>query len=110
MGAKASVLTPKDGLAEVPVYGRAYPEASAYPAGVPVQTVSPLPYKVLGGQRYVVGDKVPGEYLYATTFATAGHQVVRGKEQYYEIQYGHRIAYVKASDVTVRSSGHSSGH
>ncbi|MFF2523336.1 N-acetylmuramoyl-L-alanine amidase [Streptomyces liangshanensis] len=106
VGAKASVLTPKDGLAEVPVYGRAYPEASAYPAGVPVQAVSPLTYKLLAGQRYVVGDKVPGEYLYATTFDTAGHRVVRGKEQYYEIQFGHRIAYVKASDVTVRPSGH----
>lgn len=110
VGAKASVLTPKDGLAEVAVYGRAYPEASAYPAGVPVQAVSPLPYKLLAGQRYVVGGKVPGEYLYATTFATAGHQVVRGTEQYYEIQYGHRVAYVKASDVTVRPSGRASGH
>lgn len=29
------VVTPKDGLASVPVYGRAYPEASAYPAGCP---------------------------------------------------------------------------
>ncbi|MFJ1598651.1 N-acetylmuramoyl-L-alanine amidase [Streptomyces sp. NPDC088261] len=110
VGAKASVLTPKDGLAEVAVYGRAYPEASAYPAGVPVQAVSPLPYKLLAGQRYVVGGKVPGEYLYATTFATAGHQVVRGTEQYYEIQYGHRVAYVKASDVTVRPSARASGH
>jgi hypothetical protein len=106
VGARASVLTPKDGLAEVPVYGRAYPEASAYPAGVPVQAVSALPYKLLTGQRYVVGDRVPGEYLWATTFDTAGHQVVRGKEMYYEIQFGHRVAYVKASDVTVRSSGH----
>lgn len=103
VGAKAPVLTPKDGLAEVPVYGRAYPEAAAYPAGVPVQAVSPLPYKLLAGQRYVSGGRVPGEYLYATTFDTAGHQVVRGKESYYEIQFGHRVAYVKAADVTVRA-------
>ena len=61
----------------IPVYGRAYPEAAAYPAGVPVQAVSPLPYKLLAGQRYVAGDKVPGEYYYAVTFDTAGHKVVR---------------------------------
>jgi hypothetical protein len=99
--AKGRVLTPKAGVAEIPVYGRAYPEASAYPAGIPVQAISPLPYKLLAGQTYVVGDKVPGEYLYAPTFDTAVHRVVRGKELYYEIQFGHRVAFVKASDVRV---------
>ncbi|MBT2366019.1 N-acetylmuramoyl-L-alanine amidase [Streptomyces sp. ISL-10] len=103
VAARARVLTPRDGLAEVPVYGRAYPEASAYPAGVPVQPVSPLPYKLPAGQKYVVGDRLPGEYLYATTFDTAGHRVVRGEEIYYEIQFGHRVAFVKASDVAVTS-------
>ncbi|MFF3687988.1 N-acetylmuramoyl-L-alanine amidase [Streptomyces sp. NPDC002187] len=101
VGARTQVLTPKEGVAEVAVYGRAYPEASAYPAGVPVQPLSPLPYKLLAGQRYVVGGLVRGEYLYATTFDTAGHQVIRGKEMYYEVQFGHRVAFVKASDVRV---------
>lgn len=101
VGARGLVLTPKDGATEIPVYGRAYPEAAAYPAGVPVQAISPLPYKLLAGQKYVVGDRTPGEYLYATTFDTAGHRVVRGKEAYYEIQFGHRVAFVKASDVRV---------
>lgn len=103
VGARGLVLTAKDGATEIPVYGRAYPEAPAYPAGVPVQAISPLPYKLLAGQRYVVGDRTPGEYLYATTFDTAGHRVVRGKEPYYEIQFGHRVAFVKASDVRVLS-------
>jgi hypothetical protein len=101
VGARGLVLTPKDGATEIPVYGRAYPEAAAYPAGIPVQAISPLPYKLLAGQKYVVGDRTPGEYLYATTFDTAGHRVVRGKEAYYEIQFGHRVAFVKASDVRV---------
>ncbi|MER8001359.1 N-acetylmuramoyl-L-alanine amidase [Streptomyces sp. NPDC095613] len=105
VASRARVLTPKAGLAEVPVYGRAYPEAAAYPPDVPVQTVSPLPYKLLAGQRYVVGDRGPGEYLYAPTFDIARHRVVRGEELYYEIQFGHRIAYVKAADVEVRSAG-----
>ncbi|MDN3024255.1 N-acetylmuramoyl-L-alanine amidase [Streptomyces sp. S.PB5] len=102
--ASGLLVTPKAGLEEIPVYGRAYPEASAYPAGVPVQTVSPLPYKLLKGQKYVAGEKVPGEYYYAVTFTTDSHQVVVGKDLYYEIQFGHRVAFVRAADVDVRVS------
>ncbi|MEV6330592.1 peptidoglycan recognition family protein [Streptomyces sp. NPDC051909] len=101
VNARGLVLTPREGLASVPVYGRAYPEASAYPVGVPVQAVTPLPYALLAGQRYVVGDRTPGEYLFAPTFDTTGHAVVRGQEEYYEIQFGHRVAFVKAADVRV---------
>ncbi|MEU8759011.1 peptidoglycan recognition family protein [Streptomyces sp. NPDC048659] len=99
--ARGTVLTPKEGLESVPVYGRAYPEASAYPAGVPVQAVSPLPYRLLAGQRYVVGGSTLGEYFFAPTFDPTGHTVVRGQERYYEIQFGHRVAFVKATDVRV---------
>ncbi|WP_328483760.1 N-acetylmuramoyl-L-alanine amidase [Streptomyces sp. NBC_00377] len=102
--AAGQVITPKDGRDSVPVYGRAYPEASAYPAGVPAQTVSPLTYTLPRGQKYVVGDKVPGEYYYAVTFATGSHRVVTGKDLYYEIQYGHRVAFVRAADVTLMPS------
>ncbi|MFF4272297.1 N-acetylmuramoyl-L-alanine amidase [Streptomyces sp. NPDC001536] len=104
VGAKGMVVTPKAGVESVPVYGRAYPEASAYPAGVPAQSVSPLPYKLLKGQKYVAGDKVPGEYYYAVTFATDAHRVVVGKDLYYEIQFGHRVAFVRAADVDVQVS------
>ena len=99
VGASGPVVTPKAGLQEVPVYGRAYPEAAAYPAGVPVQAVAPLPYKILAGQRYAVGDKVPGEYFFSPTFDTTGHTVVVGQDMYYEIQYGHRVEFVRAADV-----------
>ncbi|MFD0313108.1 N-acetylmuramoyl-L-alanine amidase [Streptomyces flavalbus] len=100
VSAKGLVVTPKEGRDTIPVYGRAYPEAGAYPEGVPVQSVSPLPYRLPAGQRYVVGAKVPGEYYYAVTFDPAGHRVVRGSDLYYEIQYGHRVAFVRAADVT----------
>ncbi|EFD64959.1 amidase [Streptomyces lividans TK24] len=102
--ASGRVITPRKGLANVPVYGRAYPEKAAYPAGVPAQAVSPLPYTLPAGQKYVVGEKVPGEYYYAVTFDEASHRVVTGKDQYYEIQYGHRVAYVRAADVTVSAA------
>ncbi|SNX56305.1 N-acetylmuramoyl-L-alanine amidase [Streptomyces sp. TLI_55] len=104
VSASGRVITPKAGLQEIPVYGRAYPEASAYPTGVPAQAVSPLPYKVLENQKYVVGDTVPGEYYYAVTFTTDSHKVVVGKDLYYEIQYGHRVAFVRAADVDVQPS------
>ncbi|MEU1806854.1 peptidoglycan recognition family protein [Streptomyces sp. NPDC019937] len=102
---KGLVVTPKAGLAEVPVYGRAYPEKEAYPEGVPVQAVSPLPYKLLAGQRYALGLRTQGEYLWATTFDESGHIVVRGQDIYYQIQFGHRVAFVRAADVRVRRSG-----
>jgi hypothetical protein len=99
------LVTPKAGRSDVPVYGRAYPEASAYPSNVPVQAVTPMPYKLLAGQKYVVGEKVPGEYYYSTTFDSASHQVVRGKDMYYEIQFAHRVEYVRAADVDVVPAG-----
>lgn len=102
--AKGLVITPKAGRADIPVYGRAYPEAAAYPAGVPVQAVTPLPYKLLSGQRYAVGNRVRGEYFYAPTYDLSQHAVVRGQDVYYEIQVGHRVGYVRAADVDVRSS------
>ncbi|MFG2501104.1 N-acetylmuramoyl-L-alanine amidase [Streptomyces sp. NPDC048441] len=103
--ASGLVVTPKGDAKEIPVYGRAYPEKEAYPAGVPVQPVTPLPYKLLAGQKYATGGKVPGEYFYAPTFDTAPHKVVRGKDTYYEVQFGHRVAYVRAADVRVVPSG-----
>nr|WP_249417128.1 peptidoglycan recognition family protein [Streptomyces sp. TS71-3] len=95
------LITPKAGRSDVPVYGRAYPEASAYPSDVPVQAVSPMPYTLPAGQKYVVGQKVRGEYFYAVTFDPAAHRVVTGKDTYYEIQFGHRVEYVRAADVDV---------
>ena len=38
-------------VSRVPVYGRAYPEASAYPAGIPVQALAPLQYAFTPGQE-----------------------------------------------------------
>ncbi|MFE1501233.1 N-acetylmuramoyl-L-alanine amidase, partial [Streptomyces albidoflavus] len=102
--ASGRVLTPRPGLAEVPVYGRAYPEKEAYPAGVTPQEIVPLPYRIAAGQRYATGGQVPGEYYSAPTFDTSGHTVVRGKLRYYEIQYGHRVGYVRADDVVVRTA------
>jgi hypothetical protein len=101
VGVRGLTVTPKPGRASVPVYGRAYPEAAAYPADVPVQDLVPLQYTFAAGQSYSVGGSDVGEYYYATTFDTASHAVIRGTLRYYEIQFGHRVFYVKADDVRV---------
>lgn len=102
---EGDTVEPKKGKKEIPVYGRAYPEESAYPEGVPVQKLSPLPYTVKAGQRYVASAETGSEYLYATDYdpEAENYVVVRGKTRYYPIQLGHRLAYVKADDV--RSAG-----
>jgi hypothetical protein len=94
------VVTPKDGKASVPVYGRAYPEASAYPAGATPQPIVPQPYTLSAGQSYVFGGVAPAEYL-PTVYDPTGakNTPVVGKIRYYEIQYGHRVEFVNADDV-----------
>ncbi|MEV8116706.1 peptidoglycan recognition family protein [Streptomyces xiamenensis] len=101
--AQGWVVTGKRGAQTIPVYGRAYPQESAYPPDVPYQPVTPLSYEVPADQVYAMGLRTSSEYYRAVTFDPAGHQVVRG-ETYYQIQVGHRIGFVKASDVTVRWS------
>lgn len=100
------VVEPKPGLASIPVFGRAYPEAEAYPAGVPVQAVSPYTqYTIAAGQRYAAGPVLTGEYYRASTFdwsSPGDGTVISGDLQYVQIQFGHRIAYVKRDDVVIR--------
>ncbi len=60
------MAVPKPGRATIPVYGRAYPEPAAYPAGVPYQPITPLQYTFAAGQRYAVslhraGRVLPGD-------------------------------------------------
>ncbi|RKN14017.1 N-acetylmuramoyl-L-alanine amidase [Micromonospora musae] len=101
------VVTPKPGKATIPVYGRAYPEQDAYPAGVAYQTISPLQYTLAAGQRYAVGDVLPSEYYKATTFdgsSPGDWTVIRGDLRYVQIQFGHRIMYVNLDDVLLLPS------
>lgn len=100
------VVKPKAGRTSVPVYGRAYPEQSAYPEGIPYQTVTPLQYSIGAGQAYPVGDhSIETDYYRAVTFdgqPPNDHVQVRGKDRYYQIWFGHRMAYVRAADVDLR--------
>jgi N-acetylmuramoyl-L-alanine amidase len=95
------VATPKPGRDSIPVFGRAYPEPEAYPEGVPPQAITPLQYALPAGQRYAVGMVAATEYYRAVTIDPANHVVVEGDLRYYQIQFGHRIAFVLADDVDV---------
>lgn len=99
------VVTPKPGKATVPVYGRAYPEQEAYPEGIPYQAVTPLQYTFSAGEKYTLAGPAATEYYRAVTFNLADHKVVRGKTKYLEIQFGHRVMFVKTDDVQVTFSG-----
>ncbi|MEP7022161.1 MAG: peptidoglycan recognition family protein [Pseudonocardiales bacterium] len=99
-------ISPLPGAASAPVYGRAYPEAAAYPAGVTPQAVVPLQYTIPAGQRYVLAERHPvrADYYYAKTIDNSipfDHSDFEGSDLYYLIYFGHRIAYVRAADVVL---------
>lgn len=107
------MVTPKAGLTEVPVYGRALPEKDSYPDGVPAQPESPLPYHFLAGQRYATEARLVGSHIDRSQFRDTPSPVVTGREEWYEIQLGQRIAFVRASDVDVvesQGSGSTAGN
>lgn len=103
---KAVTVGVPSGSGAAPVYGRAYPERSAYPAKIPHQRTGPLQYTIKPGQRYVVADdSIVTDYYYATTYddsAPRDHTDVVGKDVYYELWFGHRMAFVRAADVTMK--------
>jgi len=102
--AKGLVARLRPGIDSAPLYGRAYPEPAAYPAGIPVQALVPLQYTLRPDQSYSVGQTVTGEYYHSKTFELAGHTVVRGDLRYHQVQFGHRIMFVKADDVILTTA------
>jgi len=100
VGVRGYVAVPKG--ASAGVYGGAYPEKEAFPANVPVPDLSPVGYVFASGQKYAVLGKTNSEYYYAKFFDPATHALVRGKQKYYEIQFGHRVYFVKADEVVLK--------
>lgn len=102
-GGQALLLTPKAGLSSIPVYGTAYPEASAFDGtGVGIRVQHALQYTIPAGQVYASTDLVQSDYYSATQYNRPDlNRVVKGTDQYYEISFNHRVAFVKASDVDV---------
>lgn len=101
----AWVVTPRPGLASIPVFGSAFPEASEYPPGVAVRANPPLAYTIKAGQSYVTAGEVPDGFYNAVTFNSStpsDHTIIFGKAKYYEIMLNHRIYFVHAADVILK--------
>jgi hypothetical protein len=105
--AKASLVTPKAGLASIPVFGHAYPDADDYPSHIAPQDVTALDqYAIPAGQRYVAHERVTAMYYAEYHWPPdipdpASYRLVTGRTEYYLIAFNHRVAFVRASDVDV---------
>ena len=109
------VVTPRAGVASIPVYVSTFPEESAYPAGV-IKFFGGIPrtqrvatsYLLLAGQSYVAGGPAIASNWYNAYNVDGSAPYDRtefiGKTMYYEIIYNHRIAFVNAADVTAAPS------
>ncbi|HLO03226.1 MAG TPA: N-acetylmuramoyl-L-alanine amidase [Symbiobacteriaceae bacterium] len=97
------LITPRAGLGSIPVYGTAYPEASAFPAEIPAPELTTIGYALPAGQVYVAVERIRGRYYHAGIYSLdpAADRYVMGKEAFYRIQFNHRYAFVKAADVEV---------
>ncbi|MFJ2867864.1 N-acetylmuramoyl-L-alanine amidase [Kitasatospora sp. NPDC087314] len=101
-----TVLTPRPGLDTIPVYGRAYPQASAYtpyPA-VEAPPVVALQASVAAGQAYVAVDDTPqpADFFHQRTIdgePPDDRILVVGSDTYYAIRFNHRLAFLRATDV-----------
>ncbi|MEV0346208.1 N-acetylmuramoyl-L-alanine amidase [Nonomuraea sp. NPDC050680] len=97
--ARGPLVTPR--RRHIKVYGRAYPEKSAYRGTVAYQPSTPLDYVIHPGQYYSLGLTLPGSYHATNSFDPADHVTVTGKDRYHQIQFGHRVMFVMARDVRV---------
>lgn len=89
-----TLITPKAGLSSIPVYGRAYPSS--------ISTATLDKYSIPAGQVYVAKDLVTADYYSASTYNDpSSYHLYTSPEQFYEIFFNHRIAYVRADDVSV---------
>ncbi|MFD0329951.1 N-acetylmuramoyl-L-alanine amidase [Streptacidiphilus monticola] len=98
------IVTPTGSTAQI--WGRPYPEASVYSGAYAsdAPTIAPLSYLMHSGESYVANavmtaDDYFSDYPSCTANNACTH--LKGTTQYYPISFNHRLAFVKASDVTV---------
>ncbi|MFO0573338.1 MAG: peptidoglycan recognition family protein [Polyangia bacterium] len=101
------LVTPKMGVASVPVFGVGYPADAAYmPPTKPA--VMEKNYEMLPGQKYPLVGRMTGDYYWAKTYAPAypytDFVVVKDGTEYYQISFNHRGALVRTSDVDLVAS------
>lgn len=96
------VVTPRAGLSSVPVYGFAYPGDAAFMPPLTPPTLEKI-YELVAGQRYVARTRMSGDFYFAKTYSKeldpGKNYVIKDSTDYYAIDWNHRFAFVKASDV-----------
>jgi N-acetyl-anhydromuramyl-L-alanine amidase AmpD len=100
-----TLISPKEGLDSIPVYGAAYPDDAAYDeAGIAewARGKAHVLYQMLAGQIYTATAPIQSDYYHAKYYNDpATNKVVKGNDEYYQIFYNHRLGFVKKSDVEV---------
>lgn len=95
--ASGTVITAKNSTADV--FGGAYPPAAELNNhGFKSAALKPFA-KLKQGQKYVVGGIYTADYYNSTLNDETEEQYFTGKEHYVQIQFNHRIAFVKQSEV-----------
>ena len=105
--ARATVVTPRAGLATVPVFGVGYPQPAAYvPPKTPVAMEKT--YEIEAGQKYVAMQRVTADYYWAKVYVekdkygtTADQTVVKDGTEYFLINFNHREALVRVADMEI---------
>ena len=104
IGSGQAIITPKAGRGSIAVYGGGYPEDAAYKPPTTPQHLDKV-YDLPEGQRYIADGPVTADYywakVWAATLAMASHKVVKDSTPYYVVSFNHRLALVRAEDVTV---------
>ncbi|WP_283679235.1 N-acetylmuramoyl-L-alanine amidase [Lentilactobacillus sp. Marseille-Q4993] len=94
---EGAVITPAKKT--VDVYGGAYPDESTLAkAGFKSAAIKPFA-QLKAGQKYVADDVVKADYYNSTLNDETKEKVVSSNESYVQIQFNHRIAYVKKADI-----------
>ncbi|MEY9843189.1 N-acetylmuramoyl-L-alanine amidase [Streptacidiphilus sp. MAP5-3] len=109
----AQLVTPT-GSTAVQIWGRAYPDASAYTSNESVaQPLVPLSYTLPAGQSYpLAGPATLGDYYDSNTYypdynscvTGGGCKYYTGSLQYYPISFNHRLVFVRTTDVQLTSA------
>ncbi|KPI34080.1 N-acetylmuramoyl-L-alanine amidase family 2 [Actinobacteria bacterium OV450] len=98
-GGRRLIVRPKPGRTSIPVYGSNYPEAGAYPPGQTPTAQVPLGvYTIPEGQSYVATAPATPAQDFSTD---PPDTVITGADRYISVQFNHRLAWLKSTDVEV---------
>ncbi len=88
----------------VPVYGTAYPTSDILKAADVTTTTPQVLYYMQPGEKYVFGGQMQSDFFNSNFNSNSPANVIKGNDQYVQVQFNHRIGFVPAADVTVSNA------